>query len=57
MSGRVIVSGSLILLGILISASWAMAEDASYRTLSGVIVTQKNEAVEGVSIIVSTSLG
>ena len=57
LSGRVIVPSSLILLCTLVSAAWVLAGDANYRTLSGVIVTPKNEAVEGVSIIASFSSG
>ena len=57
LSGRVIVPGSLILLCTLVSAAWVLVGDTKYRTLSGVIVTQKNEAVEGVAIIASSPIG
>ena len=54
---RVTLSGWLILFSILMSVAWVLAGDAKYRTLSGVIVTPKNEAVEGVSIISSSASG
>ena len=57
MTRRVIVPGLLAWLCLLVSASGGSAQDLKYRTLSGVIITQKNEAVEGVVIVASLSSG
>ena len=57
MTRRVIVSGLLAILCLLVSDAGAPAQDLKYRTLSGVIITQKNEAVEGVVIVASFSSG
>ena len=54
---QMIVCGSLLLICMRVSTPWILAENTTYRTLSGVIVTQKNEAVEGVSVIVSFPSG
>ena len=57
MTRRVIMSGLLAILCLLVSDAGVPAQDLKYRTLSGVIITQKNEAVEGVVIVASFSSG